>query len=103
MSIANAEFQVDKVIFHNTCPNCREYFPRAFIEDWPKQGYRQCATCGKYFRKEDFFLTAKIVIHPSQVPKSCPKCNSLHTKLDTQYFDQDFVFTQLQSKIMVCL
>jgi hypothetical protein len=90
----NPQFLDDKIIFHNTCPNCRGSV--RFDENWPKPGYRQCGTCGKHFKKEKFQLTAKLVQHPSKVPSVCPDCGSIHIDKETQEYDYDFLFFRIK-------
>jgi hypothetical protein len=92
----NPQFIDDKVLFHNTCPNCRENYPRRFDENWPKLGFRHCGTCGKHFKKEKFQLTAKLVPHPSKVPSVCPDCGSIHIDKETQKYDHDFMFFRIE-------
>jgi hypothetical protein len=91
----NPQFIDNKVIFHDTCPNCKENAPRRFDENWPKPGYRYCNTCGEYFKKNDFHLIATLITHPSMVPSVCPKCGSIHIDKKTRK-DFEFMFFRVQ-------
>jgi len=62
----------------NCCPLCGNDNPKFIYPNWPREGMIQCDECHKYWAKEKFYIQAKIVEHPIQIPNVCPKCGSIH-------------------------